>query len=50
MPSPTYDQNKIHIYNWRAKHPAKNNEIQREYSKRYMRFQRECQRLRNILI
>ena len=26
MPSPTYEQNKKHIYNWRNKYPEKHNE------------------------
>ena len=41
----TYAQNKIHIYNWRAK----NIDIAREHSRRYICFRRICAVFRNIL-
>ena len=35
MPSPTYEQNKTHIYNWRNKYPEKyNKQKQKDIKKR----------------
>lgn len=35
MPSPTYQQNKAHIYKWRAKNAERNREIVRTSKQRY---------------
>ena len=45
MPLP-YNQNKKHIYSWREK----NKEIFNKKNSNFMRFKRECIRMRNILI
>ena len=50
MPSPTYQQNKKHIYNWRVKNPEKTLDGNRERSRKCMMFLKERRRFLAILI
>ena len=52
----TYEQNKIHMKNWRKNHPEKSREYERNYKRAnytsilYYKFDSEARRLRNIRI
>ena len=50
MPSPTYKQNKTHIYKWREKNIEKLREINKKSKQRYDMFKKEQKRLFCILL
>ena len=50
MPSPTYAQNKKHIYNYAAKNPDKIREIVKLSKRKYDAFKKERTRLFRILL
>lgn len=47
---PTYQQNKVHIYNWVRKNPERNRELTKLRKRRYDLFKKEQMRLFKILI
>ena len=50
MPSPTYEKNKTHIYNWRSKNKDKVSIINNRCRRNLYAFNKQAQLLRNILI
>lgn len=50
MPSPTYKQNKTHIYNWQRKNIERTRELKKITKRRYDMFKKEQKRLFSILL
>lgn len=50
MPSPTYQQNKIHIYKWRMNNPEHNRELNRLSQKRYTAWKKIKMEFLSILL
>ncbi len=48
--SPTYKQNKSHIYNWQHRNVERSRELKKITAQRYYAFKREQTRLCRILL
>lgn len=50
MPSPTYAQNKVHIYNWRDKNKEQLKELNRKSAQKFRNWNKIKTEFLNILI